>query len=393
VAGEVALSVTLLVCAGLLVRSAIALDRTDPGFDPAGVLSARVSLSQVEYQEPARLVTALTQLSERLAAQPGVVGAGITSQMPMGPGGGSNGLVAEGRTPGPENAVETRMRLVTPSYLATMRIPLRTGRHFTDRDAAGAERVAILSEEAARRLWPGEDPIGKRFLCCEGSETDPRFKTVVGVVGNVRSQGLGADITPEFYLPLAQAPDAAWDWIQRSVSVVVRGRARDPAGLAGALRAGLRDVDPSVPLAQIRPMSRVVEASTARARFQTLLLSTLGAVGLLLAAVGIYCVVAYFVSLRVQEIGIRLALGATGASVLRLLIVQGMRPIVTGAAVGVAGALVAAQALASSLVGIGPTDPLTLASVVGLLLAVGAAATLIPARSALRIEPTTVLAG
>src|SRR6185503_10555672 len=176
-------------------------------------------------------------------------------------------------------------------YLTLMGIPLKRGRVFTDRDVDGNERVMIVSELTAQRLWPGADPIGKRVMCCEGSETDPRTKTVVGVVGAVRSSGLSSPVEPEFYLPIAQSPPMAWDWIQRSVSLVVKGTTGDAAGLVGQARAAVHDIDPIIPLDRISTMSQAIETSLAPARFNTVLLSTLGAIGLILAAVGIYGVV------------------------------------------------------------------------------------------------------
>ncbi|MEP7346079.1 MAG: ABC transporter permease, partial [Gemmatimonadaceae bacterium] len=356
VIGEVALALTLLIGASLLIRSAVAMERSEPGFDPQGALIGRISLPDASYHEPARIVQTLERLVTALASQPGVAAAGVTSQAPMGPGGGSNGLLAEGRAPTTENIVDTRLRLISPGYLQAMRIPLKKGRAFTDRDVAGSDRVAILSEETARRLWPGEDPIGKVLQCCEGSATDPRNKTVVGVVGDVRSQGLGSPIVPEFYLPIAQAPDVAWDWIQRSMTLVLRGSGSDGSSLASAMRTAVHDIDPTVPLDRVTTMSQAMETSVAPAHFNTLLLSTLGVIGLVLAALGIYGVVSYFVSVRLHEIGVRLVLGATGRQVVRLLVVQGLRPVVIGLVVGLVGAAFSTRALASSLYGVSALD-------------------------------------
>ncbi len=393
VIGEVALALTLLIGASLLIRSAVAMERSEPGFDPQGALIGRISLPEAAYREPTRVVQTLERIVDALTAQPGIVAAGATSQAPMGPGGGSNGLLAEGRAPTPANIVDTRLRMISPGYLQAMRIPLRRGRAFTDRDVSGTERVAIISEETARRLWPGEDPVGKRLQCCEGSEADPRNKTVVGVVGDVRSSGLGSPIVPEFYLPIAQAPDVAWDWIQRSMTLVVRGKGSDGSALAGAMRTAVHAVDATVPLDRVTTMNQAMATSVAPARFNTLLLTTLGAIGLVLAALGIYGVVSYFVSVRLHEIGVRLMLGATGRQVVRLLVVQGLRPVVIGLMVGLVGAAVSTRALASSLFGVSSLDVPSYAGVTLLLLAVGLLATVIPARRALRVAPRSALGG
>jgi putative ABC transport system permease protein len=391
ITAEVAIALTLLIGSGLLIRTSIAMQRIDPGFDPRGTLMARLSLPEVTYKEPSHIIQTLTRLTQALAQMPGVSSAAVTSQAPMGPGGGSNGLIVEGSSPTPDHLVDARLRLITPGYLTLMGIPLKRGRIFNDRDVGGNERVMILSEATARRLWPGADPIGKRVLCCEGSETDPRTKTVVGVVGGVRSAGLSAPVDPEFYLPIAQTPPEAWNWIQRSVTLVVKGTAGDPAALVGVARAAVREIDPVIPLDRVSTMSQAIETSLAPARFNTILLSTLGAIGLILAAVGIYGVVSYFVSVRIREIGLRVALGASRADILRLMTWQGVRPIVAGVALGAVGALGATRALESALVGVGARDPFTFVGVAAVLLLVGTAASLVPARRALKVQPTRAL--
>ena len=189
-----------------------------------------------------------------LAQAPGVQSAAVSSQLPMGPGGNSNGLIAEAATIDVTKAVDALLRLTTPDYLKVMRIPLVRGRGFGPQDGRGAPRVMIVSQELARRLWPGQDPIGKRVACCEGSATDPMWKTVIGVAGDVRSRGLGRDVYPEFYLPLAQSPAEVWDWLQRSMAVAARSASGDAAGLSGAIRAAAREAAPGVPLYDVTSM-------------------------------------------------------------------------------------------------------------------------------------------
>jgi len=392
VAGEVALALSLCVGAALLVRSAMAVQRIAPGFDPRGVVMGRLSLPALSYREPNRIVQALEAMVETLEGMPGITGAAATSQAPLGPGGGSNGLLVAGRTPTAENLVDARLRFVTPNYLQVMGIPLRSGRTFTDLDVSGAPRVMIVSEATARRLWPGRDPLGEQVLCCEGSEEDPRAKTVVGVAGDVRSSGLGADVSPEFYLPMRQVPDVAWDWVQRSLTLVSRG-ATDPSATVSAMRTAVRRVDPSIPLDRVAGMSELLHRSTAVTRFNTLLLTVLGAVGGLLAAVGIFGVVSFFVGARTQEIGVRRALGARDGSIIALFAWQGLRPVLVGAVVGLGSAAAGSRLLSSVLVGVSPSDPIAYAAALAAIVLVGIAASVVPARRALRVQPTEALQG
>jgi putative ABC transport system permease protein len=369
VAGQIALALLLLVGAGLLIRTAIHLQRLDPGFDPHGVLTARLSLPRA----------------------PGVRSAAVTSQVPVGPGGNSNGLIAEAATLDVTKAVDARLRLITPHYLRVMGIPLLRGRAFGPADVPGGPRVMIVSQGLARRLWPGQDPIGKRVACCEGAPEDPRWKTVIGIAGDVRSRGLGEDLYPEFYIPLAQAPDEAWDWIQRTMMIVARSAKADAASLAGAVRTAARASAPGVPLYDVTSMDERLRASLAQDRFNTLLLVSLGGIGLLLASVGIYGIISYFVVQRRPEFGVRMALGATGADIVRLTLRQSVAPVVLGLAGGIAAAAAASRVLASTLRGVGPRDPLTFAAVVVVLAAAAALASYLPARRAARVDPMTAL--
>jgi putative ABC transport system permease protein len=385
VVAEVALALTLLVGAGLLIRSALHLQRTPAGFDTADLLSARVTLPPTVYPRPEAVARTFVEMTERLAQAPGVRAAAAVSAAPLGPGGGSNGLLPEGKPVAPENLVDAGLHVVTPGYFATMRIPLVAGRLFGPGDAAGSARVMVVSRETARRAWGAADPIGKRVGCCEGSLDDPRWKTVIGVVGDVRARGPASAVRAEFYLPIAQAPPQAWTWIQRTMTLVARGS--DAGLLAGAMRAAVRGIDPALPLSALTSMDEALRESTAEARFHTLLLLCLGLLGLFLAAVGIYGVIAYFAGLRTHEIGIRIALGARRADVLALLAWQGARPLGGGLLAGAAGALAATRWLQGSLHGVSPTDPLTFGCVIALLAATASLAILIPALGALRVDP------
>ncbi|MFY9551622.1 MAG: ABC transporter permease, partial [Thermoanaerobaculia bacterium] len=222
VAGQIALALLLLVGAGLLIRTAIHLQRVAPGFEPHGVLTARMSLPASAYTSDAAVNRAWEAIVAELERSPGVQAAAVTSQLPLGPGGNSNGLIAEAATLDVTKAVDARLRMITPQYLKVMRIALLRGRGFGPGDGRGASRVMIVSQELARRLWPGQDPIGKRVACCEGSPEDPMWKTVIGIAGDVRSRGLGVELYPEFYIPLAQSPAEVWDWVQRTMAIAAR---------------------------------------------------------------------------------------------------------------------------------------------------------------------------
>jgi predicted permease len=277
------------------------------------------------------------------------------------------------------------MRLVSPDYIGTIGVPLRRGRQLSGEDRAGAPRAIVVNEALARALFPGQDPIGKRVLCCEGAADDPRWKTIVGVVGDARSQGPDQEVQLEFFMPIAQAPDAAWSWIGRTMSVVARTDG-DPLSIAPAMREALRRLDPSLPLYRIETLESSLSKALAPARFRTALLGSLAAIGLLLALVGIYGVIAYLVTHRRGEIGVRMALGASSGDVLRMVIGQGLRPVFAGTALGAIGAFAATRLLSTWLRGVSPGDPLTFAAVAVSLIGVSALASLIPARRATRVS-------
>jgi putative ABC transport system permease protein len=387
IVGEVALSLLLLVGAGLLIRSAIALQRTNTGFEPHGVLSARVTLPATAYPEPAHIVETLRRINEAAAAIPGVSSAAITSYAAMGGGGGSNGLVPEGREATAANFIQSTLRVITPEFFTTMGVPIAKGRNFDDGDRAEGQRVMIVSARLAALAFPGQDPIGRRISCCEPGPNGQ--KVVIGVAGDIRSRGPAFAPGAEFYLPFAQAPDVVWNWF-RTVYVVVR-TAGDPAALIKPLNAAVTRIDRDLPLFDVRTMDQRLAGTLATARFNTLLLSLLGGIGLLLAAGGIYGVIAYFVSQRTQEIGVRIALGASTGSVVRLILGQALRPVAIGAAIGVVAALAASRVIASQLFGVSRTDPLTIAAVVATLIGVALVASAVPARRAAAIDPTRAL--
>jgi predicted permease len=389
VVAEVALSVLLLTGAGLLIRTSLKVADVDPGFRTEGVVSARVSLPEQAYTDPVAIQVALQDMLSRIAANPAVTTAAVGSLPPLGPGGNEMFLNVEGRPHTNEEAVVARLRLISDAYLDALDISVLQGRGFDSRDARGGLKVAVISADLARKLWPGEDPIGKRFACCEGDAQNPSYKTVVGVAESVRSTGPSVDPYPEFYLPVTQAPDDSWSWIGRAVSLIATGN--DTEALVAAIRSGVRGVDASIPVYDLSTMRDALRSVTAPARFNTLLLSLLGALGLVLAATGIYGVVSYFVNLRTKEIGVRMALGASTRSVLTLMTRQALLPVALGLVLGAAGALAATRLLRASLFDVTPADPLTFALVLSGLLGVALVAIVIPARRASRVEPTEAL--
>jgi predicted permease len=356
------------------------------------VFSARLSLPTAEYADRERAGLTFKRLAEAAGAVPGVTSAAVTSQVPMGGGGNGNGLVPEGKTPDAKSIIFSRLRIVTPRYFETMRIPLIKGRALTVDDRRGAMKVMVVSQALADAAFPGQDPIGRRIACCESGPDgkSPDYKTVVGVVGDVRSRGPGEAPSPEFYLPIDQIPAEAWDWVQRTMYVVARTE-RDPAGLAGGIRAAVTEVAPGVPLFNVRTMDQRLRESLATARFNTLLLTLLGGIGVVLAAVGIYSVVAYFVSRRTQEIGVRLALGATRRDVVSLIIRQAAWPVGIGVAAGIAISSGLTRVLSSQLFGVTPGDPVTYSLVALALGSIAILASLIPARRAAGVDPTRAL--
>jgi putative ABC transport system permease protein len=394
IVAEVAVALMLLVGGGLLIRSAMYLSRVDPGFKIAGLVSARVALRPSQFSnQPLVAEQSFARILDELRAAPGVASAALTSAAPLGPGGGSNGIVPEGRPSDISSAIDSRLRMVSPGYLTAMGIPLLSGRDIAASDVQGGLRVMVVSAALAKAAWPNESAIGKRVACCEGSPDDRRWKTIVGVAADVRTGGPTQDIRPEFYIPIVQSPPDAWRWINGTMTVVARAANGDGGSLTPAIRGAVRSVDPSLPVFNVATMNDRLQRSMAESRFHLMLLGTLGAVGLLLAAAGIYSVIAYFVALRTHEIGVRMALGAAPGDVVRLMTLQGLRPVIGCTVAGCVIAMWATRLLRGSLYGVTPTDRTTFAVVTLVLLVVAIIAILIPARRATAVDPTTALQG
>jgi len=392
VVAEVALACALLVGAGLLVRTALYLQRVEPGFRPHGLVVARLSLPPGAYDGPEALRTAFERLAGLLEAIPDAEAAGVVTAAPLGTSQSSNGLVPEGKTNTPENRILSLIRVSTPGYLRAMGLRLLQGRFIEPTDVRGAERVMVVSRSLARAAFPGQDPIGKRISCCEGTPESPVWKTVVGVVEDVRTAGPAGEVHPEFYLPLEQAPDASWRWNQQSMTVVARSRQGDAARLIPSLRAAVAQLDPGLPLYDVATMETRLHDSTALYRFLLRLLGALGLSGMLLAAVGVYGVVAYGVAQRRREIGIRMALGATARDVLRMVARTGLGLVAVGLLLGGLLSVALGRALGEVVRGVSTTDPLTLGAVALLLLLASIAAVLLPSRRAARVHPAESLA-
>ena len=388
VVSEVALAVVLLAGAGLLVRTLVALHGTDLGFDPSRLLTFQVTLPATGYSDE-RSDVFFGQLVERLHALPSVRDVAAASRLPLAEGYDGWSILVDGRVVKQISQMPfAAPQPVTPGFFRTMGIRIVGGRPFTDADRAGAAPVTIVSEAMARQLWPGQSPIGHTIRM-----PDDRWPwvTVVGVAHDVRMGGVRGEVPAIMYFPYAQAGRVAYG-TPRTMTVLVRA-ADDPTALSAAARAAVRALDPAVPVTRMRTMERVVDLSIARERFTTSLLASFATLALVLAGVGIYGVIAYAVTQRRYEIGVRIALGAQARSVLGLVLGEGLWMAAVGAAIGLAGAVGLARVVRSLLVDVSPTDLPTLLAASTLLLAVAALASLLPARRAMAVSPTEALRG
>jgi putative ABC transport system permease protein len=293
-----------------------------------------------------------------------------------------------------KSAIPSQLRIVTPGYFDVMRISIVRGRSLSADDRRGGQKVMVINESLAEAAFGKNDPIGRRIACCEPGPDGqtPDYKVVVGVVRDVRWRGPGRVPSAEFYLPLPQAPTDAWNWLQQTMYVAVR-TSIEPASLSTPLRSAAASVAPGVPLFNIRTMEQRIGESLATARFNTLLLTLLGGVGLLLAVLGIYGVIAYFVTRRTHEIGVRLALGASRLDVIGLVVKQATVPVGLGIGGGLAVSFALTRVLSGQLFGVSAGDPLTYGAVALLLAGVALLATLAPALRAAGVDPTRALQG
>jgi putative ABC transport system permease protein len=383
---EVALALILLTGCGLMARTMLRLNSVDPGFDPDRLLTARIVLAGDQWDANQRLIAFHDQLIAAVRRLPGVADAALTLSLPIeGSNWGSIFTVRDKPAPPRTELPASAFVPVSSGYFKTMRIPVRRGREFTDADTAESRRLTIVNQTFANTMWPGEDPIGKfvKQGWPETPEADAPWREVIGVVSDVKLEGLDQAVPLQAYLPLRQEPS-------RSFAIVARTLV-PPESLMQPLQAAVQSVDPDVPVTRVFSMAELMRTSIARQRLSTVILAVFAGVAILLAGVGLYGVVSHSVVERTREIGVRLALGAERGAVMRLFVLQGVATAAVGTLAGLAGAYYLSRWLSTLLFEVEPTDPTTYVSVVLLLLGVAAAACYIPARRASRVDPLLAL--
>jgi len=382
-AGEIALAMVLLVAAGLLLRSFSKLMSVSPGFDAQHIVKADISLPQFQYSTPQQWTAFSDELLARIQAQPGLQDSAVAVPRPIADGIINLGFDIVGNPPSSAGASRTANYVsVSPEYFHVMEIPLLAGRLFNQHDVSSAARVSVISQAMARLYFSNQDPLGKRLVF--GFPPDGQVaREIVGVVGDVRDVALGRDPGPMMYVPFAQAP--FW-----AANVVVRS-ALSPSSVATAIRQEVRKMDKELPVTDVAMMPDIIEASLSQPRFRTFLLGLFAAMALVLAATGIFGVISYSVSCRTNEIGIRVALGASSGAILWAVLRETLVLTLAGLAVGVPCALAASRLLGHMLFGVSANDPATLAAVAFALAAVATLAGYVPARRAMRVDPLVAL--
>jgi putative ABC transport system permease protein len=380
---DLAVALVLLVGAGLMLKSVGRLVSVDPGFNSAGVLTAQFSLIGEAYREDPAVYAFIERVVDRVKALPGVTAAAAAGQVPMGGNGDRYGLHIEGLEPAnPAEAPSPERYSVTPDYFKVMQIPLRRGRLLTQADTTTSAPVMLISETAARTLFQGHDPIGRRVHV--GDPTGSPWRTIVGIVGDVRHADLAEKVWPQMYFPQSQLTDSY-------IVLAIRTSTSDPAALAPAVRAIVHEADPTVPVYDVATLEALLAKSVTRRRFVMLLLVGFAGVSLLLAAVGLYGVISYTVAQRTREVGLRIALGAGRAHIFRLVLGAGAITLVAGVTAGLVASLVVTRFLQGQLFQVEPLDPGAIAGAVAALGVVAVAAHLVPIRRALRVDPTIAL--
>ena len=380
VVSQLAVSVVLLTTSGLLMRSLVNLEQVDAGFQEADVLKARLDLNWSRYDTSDQRAAFYTTLLDELSSLPGVKDAAVASRIPLDEGLLSTGLSIEGEAPLPEEVrPQTAVRIVSHRYFETLRVPLLDGRSFRRDDDGEATPVAIVSRSVARRYWDTRSPVGRRISLDDGTS----WLRVVGVAGDVKQKDLATASEDEVYLPVLQVPNL-------SSRIVVRAQAA-PLDLSGAIRRVVHSIDPEQPVVDFETMTSVRDDSVAAPRQTATLIGAFALLALTIAATGMAGLLAFSVSQRVREIGIRLALGASRGSVLRLVLGQGLALVLAGLLLGALGGALVNRTLAGLLFQVGPNDPATLLAVFVVLLAAAAVACWAPAHRATHIEPMTAL--
>src|SRR5262245_28429709 len=380
---EIAATLVLLIGAGLLIKSFIRLYETDLGIKAENVLTMSLALPQAKYPDTRTAAAFHQKLLDRVALLPGARSAGVINYLPLQQWGFNGGVTIEGQGPyEPGRQPVAEFRAISPDYFRTFSVPLMSGRFFTAEDQSDSQPVVIVNQALAQRYLPGQAPIGKRIRAI-GND----WRTVVGVVGDVRQSGVTQAVRAEVFVPVTQA---TWTPLTQTMSLVVRADA-EPEALISAVRNAVREVDPAQPVFNVKKMEMVVADSVADRRLNMLLLGIFAAVALTLAVIGIYSVMSYTVSQHTREIGIRMALGARPTDVLKLVIGQGMSLTLVGVGLGVAGAFGLTRLMATLLYGVAATDPLTFAVVSALLMVVALLACCVPARRATKVDPMVAL--
>jgi putative ABC transport system permease protein len=374
---ESAIAVVLLIGAGLLIRSLVALQNVNPGFDAENVLTARVELSRFKYDTPDKAAAFFQELETRISGLPGVEAAGMVSELPLSGQGNDMPFIVEERPVPRDQMPFADFRRVNQNYLNAMRIPLLRGRQFTEQEVRQSAKVIIVSQQLAQTAFPNEDAVGKRLIT--GFKGEPY--EIIGIAGDLLHQSLGGQPSPAMYFPMRQSG---------RMNLVFRTKG-DPLSIAGALRNEVRAIDPDQPVSAIRPMTEWVDSSVATPRYRTLLFGMFAALAMILAATGIYGVMSYSVAQRTHEIGVRMALGARRADVLKLVVGQGMLLTVIGVVVGLVAAFALTRVMESLLFSVTAKDPVTFAVVAALLVAVAFVACFVPARRATRVDPLVAL--
>ena len=390
VVAEVALSLVLLIGAGLMIRTLWQLRDVRPGFDSSNVLTMSVAIPHGRFATPSGEINFFHDVLQRVKTLPGVEEAGVVDSLPLDGGGSHQPFSIEGRPVLPmADQPEVDVRLISTGYLRTMHVPVIRGRDFEESDAAGRPGVVLISDALAHRFFPNEDPIGKHLTLTFFADA-PR--EIVGIVGNVKTDQLSETRPVDtIYMAANQlGPSTGEAWDSFGLSLAVRTKS-DPHTAANAVAGAIHEFGPDIPVSNVLSMEDLIAQSMSPQRFNMMLLAAFAGLALLLAAVGIYGVLSYTVRRRVREIGIRMALGASQSDILRLVVGDGMKPILIGVALGVIAAIALSRLVASLLFGVPPTDPLTFAVVATLLVIVGIAANTLPAYRATKVEPTQTL--
>jgi len=384
---EVALSIVLLVGAGLLIQTLYRLFNQYSVLQPETVLTLRTVLPRAKYDQPAKRIRFYEQVLERVEHLPGVVSAGYTTSVPLGWKGGTSGFYPEGVTqPIPGISYDANHRQVTTHYLKTMSIPLLSGRYFSPQDNEKSIPVVIVNETMARQYWPGQSVLGRRLKLGDPNEDIPWLE-VIGVVADVRQMGLDAPVKAEMYLPYQQVTNYL-SYMPRDLAIRTSG---DPSSLAGAVRQVIREVDPDQPVSNIATMAELLGEEAAQRRLGMFMLVAFSALALLLAAIGIYGVLAYFVSQHTNEIGVRVALGATQWNILFMILRKGMNLTLAGVGIGLVAAFAVTRLMSSLLFEVRAVDPLTFVVAPLVLAIAGLLASFIPARRAIKVDPLVAL--